>query len=229
VQSTAHGKTRTGFEDVSVSLKYQTYVDPDREFIVSVGLVRELGRTGAAHVGADAYGSTTPTLYVGKGLPELPPLLSPLALTGTLGFSLADKELKAAGPQMPPMQGVTGMAAQAFNNGYANRVTAGLSVQYSIPYLQSQVRDFGLPEAVGRMFPLVEVAWSSPTSRPSSLGTQTVFAPGVIYEARSFQVGVEALIPGNAASGTHVGVIAQLHLFFDDILPDSLGKPLFDF
>jgi hypothetical protein len=40
-------------------------------------------------------------------------------------------------------------------------------------------------------------------------------------------LGVEAIIPINRASGDGVGVIGNLHLFLEDILPNSLGKPLF--
>jgi hypothetical protein len=31
----------------------------------------------------------------------------------------------------------------------------------------------------------------------------------------------------NSASGHGVGVVGELHFFFDDIFPDSLGKPIF--
>ena len=51
--------------------------------------------------------------------------------------------------------------------------------------------------------------------------------PGVIYVADKYQLSVEALIPVNRASGHGVGVIGQLHLYLDDIFPNSLGKPLF--
>jgi hypothetical protein len=115
-----------------------------------------------------------------------------------------------------------------YNNGNANQWSGGLSIQYSIPYLQSQVRAIGLPTFFSRLIPLVEITWTSPATAPSTQGTTWTFAPGVIYLADTYQVGVEALIPGNKAAGTNVGVIAQFHLFFDDILPHSLGKPLFD-
>lgn len=91
------------------------------------------------------------------------------------------------------------------------------------------MRDLGLPGFVNRLTPLVEVAYSSPASSPSNVGTQVVVAPGVIYGGDSFQVGVEALIPANRASGGFVGVITQMHVFFDDLLPNSLGKPLFSY
>jgi hypothetical protein len=41
------------------------------------------------------------------------------------------------------------------------------------------------------------------------------------------QFGVEAIIPVNSQSGTNVGVIAQLHIYLDDLFPRSIGKPIF--
>jgi hypothetical protein len=227
VQNTENDKTRTGFQDINVTLKYQTWVNAPHEAILSLGVIREFGRTGTAHIGADQYGSTTPTVYFGKGLGDLPvSWLRPFAITGTGGFAIADKELKVVGAPQPA--GFMGMAAQTLNNGYSNRWVGGLSLQYSLPYLTSQVKDYGLPEFFNRLIPLVEVAYSSPAAKPSNLGTQVVYAPGVLYEGQSYQVGIEALIPGNRASGRNVGVISQIHLFFDDLFPTSLGKPIFN-
>ena len=53
-------------------------------------------------------------------------------------------------------------------------------------------------------------------------------ASGINYTAESFAVTVEALIPGNRQTGSHLGVIAQFHLYFDDLFPNSLGKPIVD-
>jgi len=39
---------------------------------------------------------------------------------------------------------------------------------------------------------------------------------------------VEALIPLNQRTGTNVGVIAQFHVFFDDLFPNTIGKPIVD-
>ena len=49
----------------------------------------------------------------------------------------------------------------------------------------------------------------------------------MIYLAQWGEVGVEALIPVNRAAGTNVGAVALIHLFLDDLLPTSLGKPIF--
>ena len=51
-------------------------------------------------------------------------------------------------------------------------------------------------------------------------------APGVLYLAQWGEIGVEALIPANKAAGTTVGAVALVHVFLDDLLPTSLGKPL---
>lgn len=235
IQSTAYDKTRTGFLDLVVTLKYQAWVNPPHELIFSLGVIREFGRTGTSHTGADESSNTTPTIYFGKGFGDLPtPALRPFAISGTAGYLIADKKLKASGASPSDLDanataGLTGLQEQRFNNGYSNRWVGGVSLQYSFPYLQSQVRDIGLGRFFGRLTPLVELAYSSPASSPSNLGTQIVFAPGVIYQGDNFQFGVEALIPGNKASGTSVGVIAQFHVFFDDLFPNTLSKPLLSF
>ena len=228
---TAGSRTQTGFENLFVTAKYQVYVNADHEFIASVGVIREFGRSGTQHTGADQYGSTAPTGYFGKGLGDLPiGILRPLAVTGELSYQVADRELKAL-----PAPSVAGMGASQgsdlalqYNNGASNAWAGGFSVQYSLPYLQSQVRDLGLPHLIGGLVPVVEVTWSSPASSPSSSGTTWTVAPGVIYLGDTFQAGIEALIPANQAAGSNVGAIAQMHFFFDDLFPHSLGKPIFN-
>ena len=51
--------------------------------------------------------------------------------------------------------------------------------------------------------------------------------PGFIWINRYGQLGIEAQIPVNRASGSHVGILVQAHIFFDDVAPTTLGKPLF--
>ena len=52
--------------------------------------------------------------------------------------------------------------------------------------------------------------------------------PGVIYVGKTYQVGVEALEPINRESGGKVDVIGQLHLYLDDMFPNTIGRPLID-
>jgi hypothetical protein len=164
-------------------------------------------------VGGDAQGATSPVVYFGKGLGDLPiGALRPLAITGELSRSFPDRRLNIDGD----------------NGGTAPRWTGGLSLQYSLPYLQSQVKDFGLPDMLARLVPLVELDWDSPAGRPNDGDPMALaYAVGAIYMADSYQIGLEMVIPGNAAAGKNVGYIAQVHFFFDDIFPTTLGKPLF--
>jgi len=215
-------KTANGLQNLAVTAKYKAYVNAEHEFMMSVGVTRNIARTGAngtngATLGNADSSSTTPTIYFGKGFGDLP--IGPLrafALTGTLGYQVPDRRLKVD------------TDGSALNNGLAAQWQGGLSLQYSMRYLQSQVKDLGLPDFVNKLTPLVEVAWSSPASKPNNSATQYLVGAGVAYTATTYAVTVEALFPGNAQSGAHTGVIAQFHLYFDDLFAHSLGKPVVD-
>jgi hypothetical protein len=217
------GGTHAGFENVTVIGKYRAAVNAAHEFILSLGVEREFGHTGTTHTGAEPFGSTTPTLYAGKGLGDLPAgWLRPLAVTGELAYTFSDRRLAERQVADP----VSGTTTTATNNGASDGWSAGISIQYSLPYLVSQVRDPGLGSFLSHLVPLVEITWSSPATAPSEDRTRWTFAPGVIYLADTFQVGLEALIPGNRAAGTNVGAVAQVHFFLDDIFPRSIGRPV---
>ena len=234
INTTEGAKTETGFENLFITGKWQAITDPVREFVLSLGIIREIGGTGTTHTDADRFGSTSPTGYFGKGLGDLPiGLVRPLAITGELSYTIADKELKQEqpAPSSPATIGVaapfaSGLPAQ-YNNGNNNAWAGSLSLQYSLPYLQSQVRNIGLPGLAGDLIPIVELDWTSPASSPSAEGTTWTVAPGVILLHGAWEFGLEALVPLNKTTGTNVGAVGLVHVFFDDLTPDSLGKPLF--
>ena len=224
IQQMGGSKTQTGFENLFITGKWQAYTNPVHELVVSLGVIREIGGTGTTHTGADRHGSTAPTGYLGKGLGDLPiGMLRPLAITGELSYSIADRELKAIQPSMSPFD--SGLPAQ-YNNGTNNAWAGAVSLQYSIPYLQSQVKDLSLPGFLGDLVPLVELTWSSPASSPSSQGTSWTVAPGVLYMAQWGEVGLEALVPLNRAAGSNVGAVGLVHFFLDDLFPAGIGRPL---
>lgn len=207
---TKGAKTQTGFGDWEVNLKYKPYVSAEHEFMMSIGVTREFARSGSPAF-SDTTSSTTPMVYWGKGLGDLPiGYLRPFAVTGTFGYQIADQRYNPD----------TGAGATSLWVG-------GLSVQYSLLYLQSQVKDVGLPEFLTKVTPLVEVAWQSPANRPNDgSATQYLIGAGAVYTSTTYAVAIEALFPGNKATGTNVGVVAQLHLYFDDLFPHSLGSPI---
>jgi hypothetical protein len=168
IQQMNGSKTQTGWENLVITGKWQVYTNATHEFVASLGIQREIRGTGTTHTGADRYGSTTPTLYAGKGLGDLPiGMLRPLAVTGELGYTIADKALKQTTVTDPD----SGLMSMQFNNGNNNAWTGGISIQYSIPYLQSQVKDVGIRGIFSNLIPLVEFTWTSPASSPSSQGT----------------------------------------------------------
>ena len=104
----------------------------------------------------------------------------------------------------------------------------GGSVQYSMPYLRSSVGDLHLPAFVNHLIFITEFNFQTQTSNfDGEERTTGTINPGLIYMAEKYQIGVDAIIPVNRASGDDVGVVGNVHFFLEDILPRSLGKPLF--
>ena len=192
-----------GWDDFTLSAKYQVWQNDAHEAIFSVGGIWQIGGSGNNSVGADPTSTFTPTLYFGKGFGDLPEALNyarPFAITGTLGEDLP-------------------------TSAEPNNLEWGLAVEYSLPYLQSQVKDVGLPAPFKSMIPLVEFSFTSPENRDGGETTGTI-NPGVLYESKYFQLGAEAIIPVNDATGHNVGAIIQLEIFIDDIWPKVFGHPV---
>jgi len=76
------------------------------------------------------------------------------------------------------------------------------------------------------MIPLVELAMQSPENRDGGTTTGTV-NPGVLYESRYFQAGIEAVIPINKHSGENIGFVFNVNIFIDDLWPKIFGHPVF--
>ena len=197
----------TGAQNFRASLQYETILDPEHEFLLSVQVSHEFGGTGDPAVGSSKQGATAPGLTFGKGLGDLPiGYWRPLAITGFAGYEIGE-------------------------GARTNVFQAGISIQYSIPYLVSKVANVDIPAFLLRMTPLTEVLFTTPVSRVSGQGTNTTLmvAPGISYSrGRGWELGIEAIIPTTRATGTGIGVIAQLLIQLDYLLPESLlGRPIF--
>jgi hypothetical protein len=217
----------SGFQNFETTFKYRVYRNPEHELVMSVGLSVEWGGTGAESVGAEQFNTYTPTLYFGKGFGDLPDTLSwirPVAVTGQVGYAIPGRN-SATTFGIDPDTGNPTVDTE-FNPRLLNW---GATIQYSMPYLKSAVIDLGLPDFFNHLIPLVEATMQTPVSNTFTSGTMTTgtINPGVIWVGNTFQVAVEALIPINRQSGTNVGVIAQLHLYLDDIDPHGIGRPIF--
>lgn len=193
----------SAMQNLDTEIKYLAVDDQPHEFLLTLGLDREFGGTGALRVGAFSAGATTPRVYFGKGLGDLDiGDLRPLAIAGLAGYQIGDARPRP------------------------NLVTAGLVVEYSIPYLQSKVRSLDLPELVRGLTPMTEMLLTVPGGQSFGARTTVLFAPGVSYAGEGWELAIEALVPANRATGSGIGAIAQLHLSLDYLFPDTIGRPL---
>ena len=207
--------TIAGFGDLETTFQYQLLKDAERETALLLGLIVDWGGTGATNSGiGTSYSLLTPTFYFGQGFGQLPDTIGwarPIALTGQIGYRIPTTSYLVA------------------QNAYVPQVLAyGGSLQYSMPYLKSEVQDLQLPDFINHLIPIVEAHFSTPVANNlgNSFLTTGTINPGVIWVGSYFQVGLEAVIPVNRESGTGIGVLGQLHLYLDDIFPTTFGQPL---
>ena len=194
-----------GFQDFVLSTKYQLWENPEHRFILSIGGYWNIGGTGGRGVGVDSFSTFTPSIFLGKGMGDLPDglaCLRPIVITSVLSEELPTKAA----------------ASNALDYDFA--------FEYNIGYLQQHVRDFGIPHPFRDMIPLVEVALTSAENRGGGATTGTI-NPGIFYEARYFQIGAEAVIPINHQTGPDVGFLVNVNIYIDDLLPKLFGYPLF--
>jgi hypothetical protein len=199
--------SRYGWQTLTANAQYLAVLDGPHEFLFSVGVDQQFGGTGAGRVqrpGFSGVGATTPSVYFGKGLGDLDiGYLRPLAISGTFGYLIADKS---------PRPDVA---------------TAGFAIEYSIPYLQSKVRAFDLPDLIRGLTPITELFLTTPAGQAHGTANTALIAPGVTYAGEGWQFGIEAMIPMTRATGRGLGVTAQFHVWFDYLSPNGIGRPIF--
>ena len=207
------GPTMAGFADLETTFQYQLLKDGSHELAMLLGLIVDWGGTGATNAGIGTpYSLLTPTYYFGQGFGQLPDTLDwarPIAVTGQIGYQI---------PTTSMSQGVNVPQALFY----------GATLQYSMPYLKSEVKDLQLPDFINHLIPIVEMQLTTPVANNFGNSNLTIgtINPGVIWVGSYFQVGLEAVIPVNGASGRGVGFLGQLHLYLDDIFPKTFGQPL---
>jgi hypothetical protein len=202
----------TGFTALDTGIQYQLFVNAPHEAIGLVGLDVTWAHTGRVQaLGEPDFTTLSPTFDFGKGFGDLSrklPWLRPIAVTGNLGFDFPTKTESAGMPN-----------PNNFNYSFA--------FEYSLPYLECCVKDVGLRRPFSQLIPLVEVGFSTPINRiaagPNTIGT---VQPGIIWSGQYMQIGAEAIIPVNHATGHGYGGLVQLHFYLDDLFPRSFGRPI---
>jgi hypothetical protein len=212
------GPTMAGFADLETVFQYQLLKDNSHELAMLLGLIVDWGGTGATGAGiGTSFSVLTPTYYFGQGFGELPDAIGwarPIALTGQIGYQIPTTSFDVGQGTFIPQV-----------------LVYGASLQYSMPYLKSEVKDLQLPDLINHLIPIIEARLATPVANNfgNSFVTTGTINPGVIWVGTYFQVGLEAVIPVNAESGTGVGFLGQLHLYLDDMFPKTFGQPLIGF
>ncbi|MBZ5707488.1 MAG: hypothetical protein LAN63_19260 [Acidobacteriia bacterium] len=196
--------SQRGYNNLNIGAKYLTFVDASHETLMSVGLNASLGSTGSSAI-SDSFSTISPAFFFGKGFGDLPSSLEylrPLAITGAISPNFTTQH----------------SAPDSLNWGF--------TFQYSLQYLQSFVKDVGIGHPFNHMIPVVETPMNTCLNQGCANQTTGTINPGVIWFSRWGQLALEGTIPVNQRTGSHVGLLFQVHFYFDDIFPNTLGKPL---
>jgi hypothetical protein len=217
-------RTESGFGNLEVTLKYQFFTSSAHEITLSAAFGWEAGGTGRKKAGAESFDVFKPALLFGKGMGDLPEAFrwfKPFAVTGIVEGVLPSR----SGNKKFSLNDDGDLEIEIEKN--PNVFHWGFAVMYSLPYLQSFVKDVGLPAVIRQLIPLVEIDISNPLDRGFAGKTTGTVNPGIIWAGKYFQLGLEAVVPINERTGKVIGVRGQIHFFLDDIFPNTLGKPLF--
>jgi hypothetical protein len=208
------GSSANGWDNLGVGAKWQFLTNEPHELILSIGTDIDVGGTGAHQV-SDSFSTVTPAVFFGKGLGDLPEsvnFLRPFAITGAIGTSFPTRSTNVTDAGIERNPTVLNWA---------------FSLQYSLMYLQSFVKDIGLGVPFNRMIIVTEFPMQTNISRDSKGQTTGTINPGVVWAGKFMEFGVAAQIPINSKSGRAVGILGLIHLFVDDLFPKSIGGPIF--
>ena len=127
----ANGTVTQGFSNFETTFQYQILKNREHELAILAGVIVDWGHTGSTASGfATDYSLLTPTLYFGKGFGDLPDSFSwfrAFAVTGQVGYQVPTNSFDFTQNAFIPQQ-----------------LVYGASLQYSMPYLKSEIVDLGL-------------------------------------------------------------------------------------
>jgi len=196
----------SGFDNLGVTLKYAFFINPVHEAIASIAL-ESTAPTGTEKVGAEQSASFKPFLLYGKGLNELPDSLEylrPLGVQGDAGFEIA------------------------IDRARTTTLAHNVAIEYSIPYLQQAVHDFGLAWPLSNFIGDAEFNFEHGVNGEEQGRSKVFVTPGFVYMDRYVELGVAGRFPLDQAAhdGLDWGVIFIVDLFIDDILPWTRWQPI---
>src|SRR5215470_9453581 len=161
-QQAINGPSASGSGNPDVGFKYVLFRSPEHETILTTGFGAEVGGIGPARV-AEKISTFSPGFLFGKGLGDLPESLKylrPFSINGQLQVTIpSDRRTVTTSINE------NGDIEQDTEH-HPTTIPFGFAIMYSIPYLQSFVKDVGLNAPLANLFPIVEFNWETPVSGP---------------------------------------------------------------
>ena len=220
-QDFLEGGSTSGFGNLGVGVKYQFLTSAEHETILSVGTGIEIGGTGTRRVGAESFSVISPALFFGRGFGDLPEsmnFLRPFAITGVIGANFPTRSSNVT---------INEETEETEVERNPTTLTWAFSLQYSLMYLQSFVKDIGLGAPFNRVILVTEFPMETCISADCKGKITGTVNPGLVWIGKYFQLGLAAEIPINSRTGKNVGVLGLVHFFIDDLFPKSIGRPIF--
>ncbi|MBF6569847.1 MAG: hypothetical protein IVW54_13335 [Candidatus Binataceae bacterium] len=208
-QSPRRGKSASGFNELELLPKWAFLTMPEHEFRLSLGM-RIIIPAGSPSVEAQHHTQLGPEFLWVKGMGELGndgliKYLRPFAVQGDFGY-------------------VPALGGRTWHEMFADNV-----IEYSMPYLNNNVKDLGLGWPLRNLYPYIEFNYDQLVSGPpGQTFPQIAATPGIAFMNYYVELSIATQFALNHASvaGNHATVIGLLDLFIDDIFPPTNWTPL---
>jgi hypothetical protein len=195
--------TENGFDDLNVGARYNVFHHP--QSIFSIALNAAIGGSGSHIVNAASTTTISPEILFAQG------------------FANISDHLK----YLKPFSLFIAIAPAIVTSDYTvTSVNVGAAIEYNLPFLQQYIEHFNSP-LVEHLVPIIEFPFNICTQGICDGKTTGTINPGLIAFNEYGQFGFEAMIPSNSDTGNKVGGVIQVHLYLDNLLPNSIGKPIF--
>lgn len=201
-ESPKRGRAMSGFNDLELLPKWAFLTIPEHEFRLSIG-AKIILPTGNPSVEAQNHTQLGPELLWAKGFGDLPrhralKYLRPFGIQGDFGY-------------------IPALGGRTWHEMFADNV-----IEYSLPYLSNNVRDFGLGWPLRNLYPYTEFNYDQLITGPSGQTfAQILITPGLAFMNYYVELSVATQLALNRAtvSNDHAVIIGLLDLFIDDIVP----------
>jgi len=197
-----------GFGNLEQMPKLAFYMNPEHEMVLTAALELDLP-TGNPSVQEQQHTQLGPVLLWAKGWGDLPNLgfvkyLRPFGFQGDFGY-------------------VPALGGRTWHEMFADNV-----IEYSLPYLNNNVEDMGIPWPLNQIYLFTEFNYVQLVTGPSGQTFPDIrITPGAAFMNHYFEIAAGTQLPLNDASvpANHAAVLGLIDIFLDDVVPQINWAP----